>query len=171
MAASLRIAAHEAGHCVAAITYGVPIVAVTVEDRPHLHRGPYRAPTYELSLEAMVVLCLSGPAAEELCCGPIDDGGDEPDLRMAREHLSRAIADPLRAAAELARCRDSAQRLVSSAWAQQRIRVLADALLRHGSLHAQQIYELSQSACACTRTAAPQSVASSDWSQFATSRG
>jgi hypothetical protein len=73
-------------------------------------------------------------APAELFCGPITDGGDVPDLRMAREYLARSIPNPLRAAAELARCRDAAQRLVRSQWAQRRIRVLADALLRCGTL-------------------------------------
>jgi hypothetical protein len=50
---------------------------------------------------------------------------------------------PLRIAAELTRLRDSANRLVSSPWAQRRIRVLSRALLRHGSLSAEQIYELA----------------------------
>jgi hypothetical protein len=141
MAVSLRerIATHEAGHCVAAITYGVPIISVTVEDRPHLHRGRYHAPTPDLGREAMVVLCLSGPAAEELFCGRIEDGGDGPDLRMAREQVSRAIADPLRVGIELARCRVAAERLVSSKFAQDRIKVLAAALLQHGTLRGEQI--------------------------------
>ena len=90
------------------VVFGVPIVAVTVEDRPHMHRGQYHAPG-PLGVEAMVVLCLSGPAAEEMFCGPITDGGDEPDLQMAREQVSRAIADPLQIGIELARCRVAAE--------------------------------------------------------------
>jgi hypothetical protein len=40
-----RIAIHEVGHCVAAVTYGVSIVSVSINrDLPHLHRGRYRAP-------------------------------------------------------------------------------------------------------------------------------
>ena len=70
------------------------------------------------------------------------DGGDEPDLQMAREHLSCAIADPLRAAQELARCRAAAERLVRSAWAQGRIRVLAEALLRCGTLSGEEIHRI-----------------------------
>ena len=89
-----------------------------------------------------MILCLAGIAAEELFCGPIPDGGDLADLRMAREHLSRAIADPLQAAAELSRCRAAAERLVRSAWAQQRIRVLADALLRCGTLSGEEIHRI-----------------------------
>jgi hypothetical protein len=82
---------------------------------------------------------LAGPEAETLFCGPITDGSDEGDLRTAREFLARSIPNPLRAAAELARCRDAAARLVRSAWAQRRIRVLADALLRCGTLNADEI--------------------------------
>jgi hypothetical protein len=67
---------------------------------------------------------LAGPAAEELFCGTITDGGDLADCEMAREHLSRSISNPLQVAAELARCRAAAARLVRSAWAQQRIRLL-----------------------------------------------
>jgi hypothetical protein len=74
-------------------------------------------------------------------CWPITDGGDVPDLRMAREHLSSgAIANPLQVTIELARCRDAAARLVRSAWAQQRIRLLADALLRCGTLSGEEIH-------------------------------
>ena len=50
---------------------------------------------------------------------------------MARQCLARCVANPLRVAAELARYRDDAQRLVRSAWAQHRIRLLANALLEH----------------------------------------
>jgi hypothetical protein len=143
MAASLRErkSVHEAGHCVAAITYGVEIVSVTVEDRPHPHmrRGRYHAPTAELGFEAIAVICFAGICAEELLVGPIEDGGDLPDLLMVREHLARSIANPLQAAAELSRCRAAAERLVRSAWAQARIRLLADALLRCGTLSGEEI--------------------------------
>ena len=124
-----RCAYHDAGHVCAALVLGVPVISVSIDDEPHMHRARYRAP-HDLGLETIVVLCLSGPASEILFCGPITDGGDEPDLQMARDHLSRAIADPLRAAAELSRCCAAAERLVRSAWPQQRIRLLADALLR-----------------------------------------
>ena len=59
---------------------------------------------------------------------------------MARDYLARQF-DPLQIAAELVRYRDAAQRLVRSPWARQRIRLLADALLRHGTLSAEQIFE------------------------------
>jgi hypothetical protein len=62
---------------------------------------------------------------------------------MAREYLARCVANPLQAAAELARYRDAAQRLVRSPWARHRIRLLADALLRQGTLSGEQIFELA----------------------------
>jgi hypothetical protein len=62
---------------------------------------------------------------------------------MARQYLARRIANPLQAAAELARYGDAAQRLVRSAWARQRIAVLADALLRNGSLSGDEILGLA----------------------------
>jgi hypothetical protein len=44
---------------------------------------------------------------------------------MAREYLARRIANPLQA------------------WARHRIRLLADALLRHSTLSGEQIFELA----------------------------
>ena len=39
---SERTAYHEAGHCAAAIAFGIPIIRVTIaSDVPHLHRGRY----------------------------------------------------------------------------------------------------------------------------------
>jgi hypothetical protein len=87
-------------------------------------------------------MCLCGPAAEELFCGPSNDGSDAGDLQMAREYLARSIANPLRAAGDLARCRAAASRLVRSAWAQQRIRLLADALLWHGTLSSEEFFSV-----------------------------
>jgi hypothetical protein len=38
-----RITTHEAGHAIAAINFGIPIIRVTIADGcPHLHRGTYR---------------------------------------------------------------------------------------------------------------------------------
>jgi hypothetical protein len=137
-----RCAFHEAGHATAALAYGIPIVAVTIAaETPHLHRAHYRA-RHDLGLETLVTLCLAGPAAEELFCGAITDGSDQGDLKMARKYIARSISNPLRAAGELSRLRDAAQRLVRSAWAQHRIRLLADALLRHGTLTADDVAAL-----------------------------
>ncbi len=94
--------AHEAGHAVAALTFGIPIISVTIaEDKPHLRRGRYRAHDEDFGLEAIVTLCMSGPISEEFFCGAITDGSDQTDYDMARRYLARRIADPLQAAAEL----------------------------------------------------------------------
>jgi hypothetical protein len=53
-------------------------------------------------------LCLAGPEAEKEFCGPINDDSDRADYQMAREYLARSVANPLQAAAELARYRDAA---------------------------------------------------------------
>ena len=90
----------------------------------------------------MVTLCLAGPEAEREFCGPISDDSDRIDYQMARDYLSRDIANPLQVGAELVRYRDAAQRLVRSPWAQQRIRLLADALLRHGTLSGEEIHRI-----------------------------
>ena len=91
----------------------------------------------------MVTLCLAGPEAERDFCGPITDGSDQTDYAMAREYLARCVANPLQAAAELARYRDAAQRLVRSPWAQRRIVAIADALLQRGSLSGDEILGLA----------------------------
>jgi hypothetical protein len=134
-----RVATHEAGHCVAALAYSIPVISVTIADgTPHLHRARYRAP-HDLGLETVVTMCLAGPCAEELFCGAITDGGDLADYEIAREYLSRSIANQLQAAAALVRYRVAAERLVRSTWAQHRIRSLADQLLRCGVLSGEEI--------------------------------
>jgi hypothetical protein len=133
-----RRATHEAGHCVAAITFAIPIIGVTIAvDVPHLHRGRYRPP-HDAGLECVVTLCLSGSEAEREYCGPITDGSEQIDFAMARAYLGRQF-DPLQIGGELSRCRDAAQRLIRSPWGRQRITVLADALLRHGTLSAEEV--------------------------------
>jgi hypothetical protein len=95
-------------------------------------------------MECMVRLCLAGPEAENEFCGPITDDSDRIDYKMAYAYLARQL-NPLQIGAELTRYRDAAQRLVRSAWARHRIRLLADALLRHGTLSGEQIFELAAS--------------------------
>jgi hypothetical protein len=85
-----------------------------------------------------VTFCLAGPAAEELFCGPIADGNDRADYEMAKHYLARRF-DLLKVGTEIARLRDAAHRLVRTAWAQERVRLLADALLRHGTLTGDEI--------------------------------
>jgi hypothetical protein len=83
-------------------------------------------------------MCLAGPAAEEFFVGPINDGSDRTDHEMARYYLARRFG-PLQLAAEIARLRDAAQRLVRTQWVQDRSRLVADALLQHGTLTRDQI--------------------------------
>jgi hypothetical protein len=104
--------------------------------------GRYHAPNADFGLKCMVTLCLAGPEAEKEFCGPITDHSDRIDYQMAYEYLARRIANPLQIGAELARCRNAAERLVRSAWAQQRIRLLADALLRCGTLSGEEIHQI-----------------------------
>jgi hypothetical protein len=129
------------GHATAALIYGIPVVRVSAAaDDPHFLRGRCRLPP-NLALECMTVLCLCGPAAEQLFCGPIVDGGDECDLAMAREYLAREF-DPLRVGIELMRLRDAADKLARTPWASRRIQVIATALLQRGSLTGEQIAAL-----------------------------
>jgi hypothetical protein len=128
-----RVAYHEAGHVAAALVLGVPIVSVTIDNvTPHMHRGHYR-PSHDLGLECMVTLCLAGPAAEALFCGPITDGSDRVDIEMAREYLARWFR-PALILFELARHRDAAERLVATPFARHRIPLIAAALIKCGTL-------------------------------------
>jgi hypothetical protein len=123
---------------VAALAFGIPIISVTIENgTPHLHRGRYRA-QHDAGLECMATLCLAGPAAEAYFCGSIQDGADRIDIDMARQYLARRF-EPLRIAVEIARLCDAAERLVRTPWAEQRIRLVADALLRRGTLTGEDI--------------------------------
>jgi hypothetical protein len=143
MSLRVRCAYHEAGHVTAALAFAIPIIRVTIADgTPHLHRARYHAPDADFGLECMVTLCLSGPEAEREFCGAITDNSDRIDHEMARDYLARQL-NPLQVGAELVRCRDAAQRLVRSPFAHHRIRLLADALLRHGTLSGEQIFELA----------------------------
>jgi hypothetical protein len=82
-----RAAIHEASRTIAAINFGIPIIRVTIADgQPHLHRGTYRQQR-DLAVESLVILCLAGPAGEELICGAVDDGDDRIDVDAARRYL------------------------------------------------------------------------------------
>jgi hypothetical protein len=70
--------------------------------------------------------------------GPIANGSDRADYEIARHYLARQF-DSLKVGAEIARLRDAAQRLVRTPRAQHRIRLVADALLQHGTLTGDQI--------------------------------
>ena len=63
-------------------------------------------------------------------------------FRWRARYSLRATSIPLRAAAELSRCRAAAERLVRTVWAQQRIRLLAEALLRCGTLSGEEIHRI-----------------------------
>jgi hypothetical protein len=128
-----RIAWHEAGHAVAAITYGVPIISITVDgDMPHLHRGRYRAPSADLALESLCVLCMAGAAAEEFFTGPITDNAARDDYDMARSYLARYY-DPVTVGAGLKQARDAADRLVRTPAVAERIKLIANALQQRGA--------------------------------------
>jgi hypothetical protein len=87
---------------------------------------------------------LSGPPAEELFVGPITDHGDRLDLTMVKSYLGQGYPEFQRGY-QLARLKSSAENLVGTDWARKRIQRVADALIEHGSLGAEQIYELTAS--------------------------
>jgi hypothetical protein len=124
------------------VAFAIPIIRVSIaDDRPHVHRGRYHAQDANLGLECLCVLCLSGPEAEKEFCGTITDDSDRVDYQMVYEFLAWQL-NPLQIGGALVRFPDAAQRLVRSPWAQHRIRVLAHALLQHGTLSGEQIFEL-----------------------------
>jgi hypothetical protein len=136
-----RCAIHESGHCVAALAFGISLVHVTIADeQPHAQCASYRA-SRTFMQESLVTFFLAGPEAEREFCGVSDDGGDRIDLQNARDYLARHCS-PLHIGFELAGYRDAAQRLVRSPWAQRRIRLLAAALLRHGTLSGEEIHRI-----------------------------
>jgi hypothetical protein len=136
---SRRAAVHEAGHVAAAVAFGIPIIAVTIaDDRPHLHRARYRPQCFSVGLRRLVTLCLSGAEAERYFCGPIPDGADTTDRRMAREYLSRRFAT-YEIETQIAHCQDTAARMARSPWGQWHITRIADALLQHGSLSGDEV--------------------------------
>ena len=88
----------------------------------------------------MVTLCLAGPEAEREFCGHISDASIVKWPASISRAVSRTRCNPW---PKLAGYSDAAQRLVRSAWARHRIRLLADALLRHSTLSGEQIFELA----------------------------
>ncbi len=57
-----RRAVREAGHAVAAITFGIPIISVSIaDDRPHFRRARYQPNDPNFGLEAMVAWHLPVP--------------------------------------------------------------------------------------------------------------
>jgi hypothetical protein len=117
----------------------VPIISCTIDpEHPHLLRDDYRAFDPAFWVEVMTVLCLSGPAAEEYFVGAFDDDADKGDIMQAREILARQYG-PLQIGFALTRYKDAADRLVRTEWAQQRIPLIANALLQRGTLTADEI--------------------------------
>jgi hypothetical protein len=92
----------------------------------------------------MCVLCLAGPAAEECYVGRIDDDAGKGDYQQVREILAARMFDVLQISAALSKFRDSADRLVRSPWASERIKRIATELLRVGTLNAEQIDGLAR---------------------------
>ena len=128
-----RTALHEAGHAVAAMTFAIPIISISIVAAvPHLRRARYQ-PRHDAGLESLVVMCLAGPAAEQLFCGSIESDTDRTDIEMARRYLAQRL-QPVQIAAEMMRLRGSAERLVRLPWAQRRIERIAAALLERGTL-------------------------------------
>jgi hypothetical protein len=125
-------AIHEAGHAAACLVAGIEIRYLGIIGSPHLRRARWYART-DLEVEQLVTVCLAGPAAEELYCGKITDGGARTDLRMARAFPARHF-NPWQVGVELARMRDAAQRLVRTPFAAEKIPLIADALLMRGTL-------------------------------------
>jgi hypothetical protein len=79
-----RAAIHESGHVAACVNFGLPIIAVTIKDNhPHMHRDRFRRER-SAAVEALTIVCLSGPCAEELFFGAANDGSDQIDQQMAR---------------------------------------------------------------------------------------
>jgi hypothetical protein len=121
-----RVATHEAGHCIAALNFGLPVKTVTIDGHPHMHRDRFRRERSSAT-EALAIVCLSGPAAEELFFGPANDGGDHIDRQMARRYLRDCFPDS-EIGYQLTRMRYAAERLVTSE--QTKITTVATAAMR-----------------------------------------
>ena len=94
------------------------------------HADRRAAPDRTLGGELLAVMCRSGPAAEELICGPIDDGSDRIDQQMARRYLRDCFADG-QIEQQLVRKRLAVERLVSSSRRQIEIHRRCIAAPRH----------------------------------------
>ena len=131
----------------ACLTFSFAIKRVSICDPvAHLLRGTDYLPPPDIRLETLCIVCLSGPATEQHFCGAITDNSDCVDVAMAQRYLSRSGCDALTLSAELAWLRDSADKLVRTPWASERIRLISDALLRHGTLSGAEIMALAPTA-------------------------
>jgi ATP-dependent Zn protease len=133
-----RIAYHESGHTIAAITFGLPVVAVTIDGRPHLHRDRFRRERSSAT-EALIIVCLAGPSAETLFFGPADDGGDRINIDMARRYLCGCFADN-QIELQMLRMSQAAERLVTSS--RREIEAIAAALMQRGTLTGAEVVDL-----------------------------
>jgi hypothetical protein len=82
--------------------------------------------------------------AGRLFCGEITDHGDKGDNAMVKDLLSQIHSEILHAW-QLDRLRTAAAHLVRQPWARERIERLAAALIEHGTLDADAIYQLTAS--------------------------
>ncbi len=133
-----RCAYHESGHACACRIYGGEIYRVTIEDDAYLKRGPYRQ-QQNIAVEALSVICLSGPAAEKQRFGSISDAAQSTDIAMARRYVADRYADH-EIELQLARMRAAAERLVVSE--RDKIETVAAALMRQGTLSGDAVIEL-----------------------------
>jgi ATP-dependent Zn protease len=134
-----RLATHESGHTIAAINFGIPIIHATIAaGHPHLLRDRFRRER-SLATESLAIVCLSGPAAEALFFGSIDDGSDETDQLMARDYLRSYYRDA-EIACQMLRMQRAAERLVSSS--RREIEPIAAALMQRGTLTGAEVIDL-----------------------------
>jgi hypothetical protein len=138
-----RMAYHESGHAISAVAWGVPIRRVSIEP-PEMRHSLWFNTSDNTRLQRLAAMRLAGSAAERFFVGPVED--DSVDLEMARGYLAAVGLDPSQIEAELTALRSEAERLVRTSWAQKRIRLVADALLRDGRLDGEAVKAL------CRRT-------------------
>jgi hypothetical protein len=131
-----RICIHEAGHCAAALCFGLRILSVSVEP-PRLLRQRLRPPA-----EAWLTVCFSGGAAERLHIGGgFNECGEIEDYRMAHRFLCRHY--PLvEVGIRIDTAILTAESLVKTPWARARVPVIARALHERGTLSGDQINDL-----------------------------
>lgn len=116
-----RVATHEAGHVVAAIQLGIPVLGATIDPaRPHFTRDAFRR-SRNLALEHLCIICMAGPEAERLFCGEITDDGDKIDVTMAKNYIADGYPEIMRGY-QFGRLRDAAASLVRTDWARFRSR-------------------------------------------------
>ncbi len=123
-------AVHEGGHAVACHRLAIPIISVSIGDRPHLRRALYRMSPRSVGAWRLAVMCLSGGEAERSICG--SNGGDQIDAAMAQNYLTEEKIDVL-----LERARQAARRLVIVM--RPEIELVARALLARGKLSGAQV--------------------------------